>query len=94
MNSKRDDIMRRRDETDADAPLTGEEFDRRGHAGPPGARRRRLVAGRFRHSIRNSGRVVARLGTGPASAGRRDPELPAGHSRMPEAVAKALHDAA
>jgi hypothetical protein len=82
--------------TPTHAPLTDAEFDRgyEAHAGAPGSGRRRLVAGRLRCAIRNSGRFIARLGTGPSGAGRREAELLRVIARMPEAVAKALRDAA
>jgi len=95
MSGKPNDIMGRGGEADADAPLTDQEFDPgiRGHASAPGSGRGGLVAGGFRCAIRNSGRFVARLATG-----RRAPDAATQSylrviARMPEAVAKALHDA-
>ena len=96
MTAKRDDIMRPRGEPDADAPLTDEEFDR-GY-GAMLARRARAAAGLSQAAF------AAQYGIPAASLrdweqGRRAPDAATQSylrviARMPEAVAKALHDAA
>jgi putative transcriptional regulator len=96
MTAKRDDIMRPRGEADADAPLTDEEFDR-GY-GAMLARRARAAAGLSQAAF------AAQYGIPAASLrdweqGRRAPDAATQSylrviARMPEAVAKALHDAA
>ncbi len=96
MTAKRDDIMRPRGEADADAPLTDEEFDR-GY-GATLARRARAAAGLSQAAF------AAQYGIPAASLrdweqGRRAPDAATQSylrviARMPEAVAKALHDAA
>ena len=96
MTGKRDDITRPRDDADADAPLTDEEFDR-GY-GATLARRARtaagLSAGRLRRAIRHSTASLRDW-----EQGRRAPDAATQSylrviARMPEAVARALHDAA
>ncbi len=96
MTGKRDDITRPRDDADADAPLTDEEFDR-GY-GATLARRARTAAGLSQVVF------AARYGIPTASLrdweqGRRAPDAATQSylrviARMPEAVARALHDAA
>ena len=54
---------------------------------------RRPVAGRVRRAIRHSSRIVARLGAGPSGADAATKSYLRVIARMPEAVAKALHDA-
>ncbi|RBP17716.1 putative transcriptional regulator [Roseiarcus fermentans] len=96
MTEKRDDITKPRGEADADAPLTDDEFDR-GY-GATLARRARAATGLSQVAF------AARYGIPAASLreweqGRRAPDAATQSylrviARMPEAVAKALHDAA
>ena len=96
MRGKRNDIMGRGGEADADAPLTDEEFDR-GY-GAMLARQARAAAGLSQAAF------AAQYGIPVASLrdweqGRRATDATTQSylrviARMPEAVAKALHDAA
>ncbi|MDA8230387.1 MAG: helix-turn-helix domain-containing protein [Magnetospirillum sp.] len=96
MTEKRDDIKTPRVDPDADAPLTDEEFDR-GY-GAMLARRARAVTGLSQTAF------AAQYGIPAASLrdweqGRRAPDAATQSylrviARMPEAVARALHDAA
>ena len=95
MTAKRDDITRPRGEADADAPPTDEEFDRR--YGAMLAHRARAPAGLSQAAF------AAQYGIPAASLrdweqGRRAPDAATQSylrviARVPEAVAKALHDA-
>jgi len=96
MNAKHDVTGKPRVEPDADAPLTDEEFER-GH-GAVLARRARASTGLSQNAF------AARFGIPAGSLrdweqGRRAPDAAARSylrviARMPDAVAKALHDAA
>ena len=96
MNAKRDVTGKPRVEPDADAPLTDDEFER-GH-GAMLARRARAATGLSQNAF------GARFGIPAASLrdweqGRRTPDAATQSylrviARMPDAVAKALHDAA
>jgi putative transcriptional regulator len=96
MNAKRSATDKRHVEPDADAPLSDDEFER-GH-GAMLARRARAATGLSQNAF------AARFGV-PASSlrdweqGRRVPDAAARSylrviARMPDAVAKALNDAA
>lgn len=96
MSAKRDATKKPPVEPDADAPLTDEEFER-GH-GAMLARRARAATGLSQNAF------AARFGIPAGSLrdwehGRRAPDAAARSylrviARMPDAVAKALHDAA
>ncbi|MEO5336754.1 MAG: helix-turn-helix domain-containing protein [Magnetospirillum sp. WYHS-4] len=96
MNAKHDATGKPRGEPDADAPLTDDEFER-GY-GAMLARRARAATGLSQNAF------AARFGIPAGSLrdweqGRRTPDAAAQSylrviARMPDVVAKALHDAA
>ncbi len=96
MSAKHDATMKPRVEPDADTPLTDEEFER--GLGAVLARRARAATGLSQNAF------AARFGIPAGSLrdweqGRRAPDAAAQSylrviARMPDAVAKALHDAA
>jgi putative transcriptional regulator len=96
MTAKRDDIMRPHGEAGADAPLTDEEFDR-GY-GAMLARRARAAAG-MSHAAFAAQYGIPAASLRDCERGRWAPDAATQSylrviARMPEAVAKALHDAA